>query len=155
MLYRTAKGADGDSLPAHDILTVPIRRVRSKVTNDVVVSVRRDSIRNDTLPRASEDLDGGRTNAPVELKGADPEIDGIGWSGCVVGVQSMATCCLANDVLVRLIDERYEGPFTLQLQAAKLSKCSECGIVGPPTSRQSTRDACADRLDASAAEIPD
>jgi hypothetical protein len=120
-----------------------------------VVSVRSDSLRNETLPRASEDLDGGRTNAPVELKGTDPEIDGIGWSGGVVGVQSVATRCLANDVLVRLIDERYERPLALQLQAAKLSKCCKCGIVRPPTSRQSIRNACADRLDASAAEVPD
>lgn len=91
--------------PANDIFTVSIRRIRGEVTDYVEVRFGRDHVGRERLPRASEDLNGGRTDSPVKFKGTYTKVDGVRGSGDTVRVQGMASGGLADDVLVRCINE--------------------------------------------------
>jgi hypothetical protein len=139
--------------PANDVLAVSISRIRSEVANDVEVGFSRDHVGCERLPRAGEDLHGRRADSPVQLEGTHTEVDCVRGSGNTVGVQGMASGGLADDVLVRGINEGDEGTLALEFERAELSECRECGIAGAATLSQGTFDACADRLDTSASKV--
>jgi len=66
----------------------------------------------------------------------------------------MASGGLADDVLVRGINDRYERTLALKFQRTQLGQGCKSGIAGAATLSQGTLDACADRLDTSASEVP-
>ena len=90
----------------------------------------------------------------MKLEGAHTKVDGVRGSGDTVGVQGMASGGLADDVLVRGVNEGDEGTLALELERAKLGQSSQCGIARAATLSQSTFDACADRLDTGAPKVP-
>lgn len=143
-----------EDLPANDIFTVRVRRIRGEVTDDVEVRISSDHVGCKGFPRAGEDLDGGRADSPMKLKGTYTKVDGVRRGGNMVRVEGMASGGLADDVLVRGIDERDEGTLALEFQRAQLGQGSQGGIAGAATLSQGTFDACANRLDTSAAEVP-
>jgi hypothetical protein len=98
------KERDGRHSPAHDVFPVSITRIGGEVTDDVVVGISCHRFGRESLPLASEDLDGSRADSPVKLKGTNTQIDCVGGSGDAVGIQSMTPGGFADDILVRGID---------------------------------------------------
>ena len=64
-------------LPANDVFTVSISRIRGEVTNDVEVGFSSDHFGGERLPRASENLHGSRADPPVQLEGTHTQVDGV------------------------------------------------------------------------------
>lgn len=105
-------------LPAYDILAFAIARFRGEVADDIMSGISRNHFGRNRLSRAGEDLDCGRADPPMKLQGTYTKIYGIGGSGDMVGVQSMASRGLTYDILVRGINERYERTLALEFERA-------------------------------------
>lgn len=140
--------------PANDIFTIRISRIRGEITDDVEVGFGSDHFGGERLPRAGEHLDGSRAYAPVEFEGTHTKVDSVGGSCDTVRVQGMASGGLADDVLVRGINEGDEGTLALEFERAELGQGGQGGIAGAATLSQSTFDACTDGFDTSAPKVP-